>query len=51
MGAVVHAHQHLLVIDAGEHQDHRRVGNDQVQVVFGEVEVDCLESKCQMSGS
>lgn len=51
MGTVEHAHQRLLVVDAREHQDHRRVGNDQVQVVFCEVEVDCLQSKCHMSGS
>lgn len=51
MGAVVHAHQRLLVIDAGEHQDHRRVGHDQVQVVLGEVKVDDLKSEIQESSS
>lgn len=51
MGAVVHAHQRLLVIDAGEHQDHRRVGHDQVQVVLGEVKVDDLKSGIQESSS
>lgn len=50
MGTVEHAHQRLLVIDAGEHYDHRRVGNDQIQVAFGEVKVDCLKSKFQSSG-
>lgn len=45
MGAVVHAHQRLLVIDAGQHQDHTRVGNNQVQVVLGEVKVDRLKSE------
>lgn len=44
MGAVVHAHQRLLVVDAGEHQYDRRVGHDQVQVVLGEVKVDDLKS-------
>lgn len=44
MGAVVHAHQRLLVIDAGQHQDHRRVGDNQVQVVLGKIKVDCLKS-------
>lgn len=51
MGTVVHAHQHLLVIDAGQHQDHRRVGNNQVQVVLGKVKVDSLESEVKKSAS
>lgn len=45
MGAVEHPHQHFLVIDARQHNDHRGVDGDQIQVVFGEVEVDGLKSK------
>lgn len=45
MGTVVHAHQRLLVIDARQHQDDRRVGDNQVQVVLGEVKVDRLKSE------
>lgn len=45
MGAVEHPNQGFLVIDARQHNDHRCVVNDQIQVVFGEVEVDCLKSK------
>lgn len=44
MGTVEHAHQSLLVIDAGEHQDNGGVGGDQIQVVLGEVKVDDLQS-------
>lgn len=40
MGAVEHAHQCLLVVDAREHDDNRSVGDDQIQVVLGEVKVD-----------
>lgn len=45
MGTVEHPHQGFLIIDARQHDDHRCVGNDQIQVVFGEVEVDCLKSQ------
>lgn len=45
MGAVEHPHQRFLVVDAGQHNDHRCVVNDQIQVVFGEVKVDCLKSQ------
>lgn len=45
MGTVEHPHQHFLVIDARQHNDHRGVVGDQIQVVFGEVEVDGLKSK------
>lgn len=45
MGAVEHSHQRFLVVDAGQHNDHRCVGDDQIQVVFGEVKVDCLKLK------
>lgn len=44
VGTVEHAHQSLLVIDAGEHQDNGGVGGDQIQVVLGEVKVDDLQS-------
>ena len=47
MGAVEHAHQCLLVINARQSYDNRRVGDDQIQVVLGEVKVDCLKSKFQ----
>lgn len=40
MGAVEHAHQCLLVVDARKHDDNGRVGDDQIQVVLGEVKVD-----------
>lgn len=45
MGTVEHPHQRFLVIDAGQHNDHRGVVGDQIQVVFGQVEVDGLKSK------
>lgn len=45
MGTVEHPHQHFLVIDARQHNDHRGVVGDQIQVVFGEVKVDGLKSK------
>lgn len=44
MSTVEHAHQRLLFIDAREHYDDRCVGDDQVQVVFGEVKVDRLKA-------
>lgn len=47
MGAVVHSHQSLLVIDARQRYDNRRVGDDQIQVAFGEVKVDRLKAKCK----
>ena len=47
MGTIEHSHQSLLVIDSSERDDNRRVGDDQVQVVFGEIEVKSLKLKCQ----
>lgn len=44
VGAVVHAHQRLLVINAGKHDDDGGVGDDQVQVALGEVKVDGLKA-------
>lgn len=43
MGTVEHAHQCLLIVDARQHYDDRRVGDDQIQVVLGEVKVDRLK--------
>lgn len=43
MSTVEHAHQSLLVIDARERYDNRGVGDDQIQVVLGEVKVDGLK--------
>lgn len=45
MGTVVHAHQCPLVIDARDQYDNGHVSDDEIQVVFGEVKVDCLKSK------
>lgn len=45
MGTVEHPHQRFLVINARQHNDHRGVVGDQIQVVFGQVEVDGLKSK------
>lgn len=49
MGTVEHPHQRLLVIDARERYDNRRIGDDQIQVALGEVKVDRLKSKFQCS--
>lgn len=45
MGTVEHPHQRFLVVDARQQNDHRGVVGDQIQVVFGQVEVDGLKSK------
>lgn len=44
VGTVEHPHQGLLVIDARQHNDHRCVVDDEIQVVFGEVKVDGLKA-------
>lgn len=49
MSTVEHAHQSLLVINARERYEDRGVGDDQIQVAFGEVKVDGLKSTFQCS--
>jgi len=36
---VVHSHNQLLVIDAGQHENDWGVGDDEIQVVLGEVSI------------
>ena len=45
VGTVEHPHQSLLVVDAREHYDNWRVGDDQIQVLLGEVKVVRLKSE------